>query len=75
MSSFSEVVKKVAASKGIKNKELARMTGYSSQHISDLLSGERRWNEDSINKVCTALDLKIKFEVQKVEALDHEFIF
>ena len=42
--------------------ELARKTGYSAQYISDLILGERRWNEDTINKVCAVLDITIKYE-------------
>lgn len=66
MMNFSGVVKNTMNDKGIRNAELARMTGYSSQYISDLLSGERRWNEDTIKKVCSALGLEIKYEFTKV---------
>lgn len=59
---FSEYVKKVMKDKHIRNADLARSTGYSPQYISDLLSGERRWNEDTINKVCNALGIAIKYE-------------
>lgn len=59
---FSEVVKNALAVKGIKNSELARSTGYSPQYISDLISGDRRWNEESINKVCEVLEIKVTFE-------------
>ncbi len=48
--------------KNVKNSELARMVGHSPQYISDLLSGERRWNEDTISKVCNALGIGIKYE-------------
>ena len=33
--------------------ELARETGYSAQYISELLSGRKRWNETTMNKVCS----------------------
>lgn len=59
---FSEVVKQAIRARRIKNNELARMTGYSAAYISDLLSGNRRWNEESINKVCKALGVEINFE-------------
>jgi transcriptional regulator with XRE-family HTH domain len=59
---FSEVVKQAIQARSIKNNELARMTGYSAAYISDLLSGNRRWNEESINKVCKALGVEINFE-------------
>lgn len=48
--------------KEIRNVDLARLTDYSSQHISDLISGKRRWNEDSMRKVCTALEITVKYE-------------
>lgn len=59
---FSSIVKATMKQKKMSYAELARLTGYSSQYISDLVSGERRWNEDTINKVCTALDISIKYE-------------
>lgn len=59
---FSEVVKEALVQKNMKNAELARKVGHSPQYISDLLSGARRWNEDTINKVCDALNLTIKYE-------------
>lgn len=64
---FSEAVKKKMSLENIRNSELARITGYSSQYISDLLSGERRWNEDTINKVCGALGIEIKYAYAKEE--------
>ncbi|ASS64708.1 helix-turn-helix transcriptional regulator [Paenibacillus sp. RUD330] len=63
--SFSDVVRKAAAVKNIKPAEIARRAGYSAQHIHDLMSGERRWNEDSINKICEVLDIQIRFEYEQ----------
>ncbi|WP_025852910.1 helix-turn-helix domain-containing protein [Paenibacillus ehimensis] len=57
---FTKAVLAAMTAKGLKKSELARATGYTYQHIYDLLSGERRWNEDSINKVCEALGIKIE---------------
>lgn len=59
---FSKVVKHVLVEQNLKPVDLARMTGYTPQHIYDLLRGERRWNEDSINKVCKALGIQIEFK-------------
>lgn len=59
---FSRVVKQTLNKTGLKPSDLARLTGYSSTYIYDLISGERRWNEVSIDKVCKALGLKIKYE-------------
>lgn len=61
---FNEAVKKAMEVLNVKQAELARKTGYSDQHISDLLAGERRWNEDSIAKVCIALGIEITYETQ-----------
>lgn len=57
---FSEAVKAVMNTNGIKPADIARATGYSYSYIHDLLSGDRRWNEDSINKVCEAVGMKIE---------------
>jgi transcriptional regulator with XRE-family HTH domain len=62
--SFSKTVKETLIKNGYRPADLARMTGYSAQYISDLLAGERRWNEDSINKACEALGLIIKYETE-----------
>ncbi len=63
MMNFSSVVKDALAQKKMKNVELARLTGYSPQYMSDLISGERRWNEETIDKVCIVLNIDIKYEV------------
>ncbi len=41
--------------------ELANGMGYSVAHISDLLAGNRRWNETTIDKACEILGIEIKF--------------
>lgn len=56
---FSEKVKVVLAEKEMNPSELARQIGYSPQYVHDLLKGEKRWNEETISKVCNALDLEI----------------
>lgn len=60
---FSEHVSKALLIRGLKKSDLARLAGYSLTHISDLLRGERRWNEKSIEKVCTALGLEIRYQL------------
>lgn len=67
---FTEVVLAALKKIGMRKTELARATGYSNQYIYDLLSGKRRWNEESINKVCSALGFKIEIEQdeEKVDA-------
>lgn len=57
---FTNEVKAEMEKKHITKSDLARATGYSYQHIYDLLAGQRRWNEVSMEKVCKALELEIK---------------
>ncbi|MDR4997863.1 helix-turn-helix domain-containing protein [Brevibacillus parabrevis] len=59
---FTKAVLTALEKTNMKKSELARATGYSNQYIYDLLSGKRRWNEESINKVCGALGFKIEIE-------------
>lgn len=56
---FSAKVKSALEQKGINASELARKTGYSPQYMHELLKGDKRWNEDSMVKVCNALGLEI----------------
>lgn len=58
---FTATVKARMALLGVKPIELARMTGYSAQYISELLLGRKRWNETTINKVCFALNMRALF--------------
>ena len=62
---FGSAVKKRMAELGVKVPELARETGYTTRYIYELLSGEARWNETTINKACKALDMTI--EVKPLE--------
>lgn len=62
---FSSKVKKVLTEKDMNPSALARLTGYSPQYIHDLLKGGKRWNEDSMSKVCDALGLEMTFS-QKI---------
>ncbi|MFX3633748.1 MAG: helix-turn-helix domain-containing protein [Candidatus Pristimantibacillus sp.] len=57
---FGAAVKEAMDQRGVKVAEMARTTGRSYQHISDLIKGKRRWNEDTINEVFDALDIKIE---------------
>lgn len=66
---LSARVKMILEDRGMKAIELAKSTGYSAAHISDLLSGERRWNQDSIDRVCDVLGIEISFEVKEVTKL------
>ncbi|MED4124048.1 helix-turn-helix transcriptional regulator [Halalkalibacterium halodurans] len=66
---FTEAVVEAMEKLGLKKSDLARATGYSYQYIRDLLNGERRWNEDSINKVCHALGIQVNFEFEREEQI------
>jgi transcriptional regulator with XRE-family HTH domain len=56
---FSKVVKKLLKERDLTASDLARMIGYTPQYIHDLLAGNRRWNETTINKTCEALGIEI----------------
>lgn len=56
---FGAIVNKTLQQKNLKIADLARMSGISYPYCADLVNGRRRWNEDTITKVCTALGLKI----------------
>jgi len=58
---FTETVKKCMEIKKVNTTSLARMTGYSVQYMADLLAGNRRWNEDTMAKVCRVLGIKMIF--------------
>jgi transcriptional regulator with XRE-family HTH domain len=56
---FSKTVKKFLKERDLTASDLARMIGYTPQYIHDLLAGNRRWNETTINKTCEALGIEI----------------
>jgi transcriptional regulator with XRE-family HTH domain len=56
---FSESIKRILKNKDLTASDLARMIGYTPQYIHDLLAGNRRWNETTINKTCEALGIEI----------------
>lgn len=59
MMSFSNTIKHVLVDKDMNPSDLARKTGYSAQYIHNLLKGEKRWNEESMKKVCDVLGLEL----------------
>lgn len=58
--SFSINVKHALVDANMNPSELARATGYSIMYMHNLLNGKRRWNEESMQKVCDVLGLEIK---------------
>lgn len=61
---FSQTIKHALVDLNSNPSALARMTDYSPQYIHSLLNGKKRWNEESMGRVCRALGLEIK--IQKV---------
>lgn len=57
---MSNEIKKVLQEKEMTASDLARMIGYSPQYIHNLLDGNRRWNETTIEKTCQALGLELQ---------------
>ncbi|WP_337034731.1 helix-turn-helix transcriptional regulator [Paenibacillus illinoisensis] len=70
---FSKAVAEAMKRLKLRKADIAKSSGYSHQYISDLLSGDRRWNEDSINKVCGALGITIEIKQSDIpEALENK---
>jgi len=61
MMDFNTVIKKKLGQKKLKITDLARLSGVSYPYLVDLVKGRRRWNEDTIDKVCKALGIKVEF--------------
>lgn len=57
---FSNVIRHRLVDHRLNPSELARLTGHSPQYIHNLLNGNRRWNEESMQKVCNTLGLELK---------------
>ena len=57
---FSKTVKHALVDADMNPSELARKTGYSAMYIHNLLNGRRRWNEESMQKVCDVLGLEFR---------------
>ena len=65
---FTEPVKNEMRRKNTQTTQLAEMMGCSISYVSDLLCGRKRWNQDTINKACEALDLEIVVRKKRVKA-------
>lgn len=65
MSSISDSVRNMLNDKKLNPSDLARMTGYTPQYIHNLLDGNRRWNETTIQKTCEALGLEVMLVPRK----------
>lgn len=69
---FTKAVAEAMERMGLKRSDVAKSAGYSHQYISDLLAGDRRWNEDSINRVCGALGIKIEIKHEEPKISESE---
>ncbi|MDT8901879.1 helix-turn-helix domain-containing protein [Anaeroselena agilis] len=58
---FTKVVKTRMKELDINITALAGRMGYSINYISDLLKGDRRWNETTMAKACEVLKLEARF--------------
>lgn len=58
---FTKIVKARMKELDINITALAGRMGYSINYISDLLKGDRRWNETTMAKACEALKLEARF--------------
>ena len=47
--------------------QLAQMMGISISYASDILTGRKRWNQDTIEKACEALDLEIVVRKKRIK--------
>jgi len=54
---FRELVRQRLKEKNLTVLDLSDLTGLSVPYLYDLLRGRRRWNEDTIAKVCEALGI------------------
>jgi DNA-binding phage protein len=62
---FTEAVKQAMNREQINAAELARQTGYSAMYLHNLLHDKRRWNEETMSKVCSVLNLELSVKPSK----------
>lgn len=54
---FREQIVNILKEKGLKQKDLAEMLGVDKSNISQLFSGVRRFNEETIEAICRVLNV------------------
>ncbi len=59
---FSKIARRVIAEKQIKITDIQKKTGYSLQYLYELISGKRRWNEDTISKIYDVLGIELYYK-------------
>lgn len=74
--SFGKKLQQIRKSKGLTQEKLAELAGAHEKHISKLKLGTYKSSFDTLNKVLTALDLKIDevgLNLENVSANDNPF--
>jgi len=59
MADFAMKIRHALVDQNMNVSDLARRTGYSPQYLHSLLKGEKRWNEESMRRVCEVLGFEI----------------
>ena len=59
---FSKIARRVIAEKQIKITDIQKKTGYSLQYLYELISGKRRWNEDTISNIYDVLGIELYYK-------------
>ena len=65
MVTFTEAVHEALKVRRMSLTELSRQSGYCRGYLHELLSGGRRWNQDSVAKVSGVLGIKIEYQVEQ----------
>ncbi|MFC4077185.1 helix-turn-helix domain-containing protein [Salinithrix halophila] len=55
---LSQLVRRRMKDNNITFQMLAERTGYSASYLNNIVCGHRRWNIDTMQKVCSALEIK-----------------
>jgi len=59
MEQFRAYIQAAFKRSGLREREVSRRMGISPSYLNGLMSGERRWNEDTTEKFCKALGINL----------------
>lgn len=62
---FTEIVNQKIKDDNVSIRELARRMNRSHVYVKDLISGNRRWNENTISEACQALGIVVSFSKEE----------
>jgi len=62
---FAEIIQQKITKDKISIRELARRMNRSHVYVNDLIAGNRRWNEETMNEACKALEITVSFKHTK----------